>query len=141
MHRSKCKLCNSIIEITNQVDIFSCACGEVATDLCFGTFHVHVKSDIDNFTLVDDDGNEIKPKYEKSKDFMPRVYDSYGVHTIDVSGDIGEPNMGSRRELLSMLDQMIYTYDNMPPGALHSPITHADLSAVLSLLSSIFKAS
>lgn len=46
----------------------------------------------------------------------------------------------SKKDLLDMLDEMIKNYENLPPHAMISPITHYDLAAALMLLSSILRA-
>lgn len=46
----------------------------------------------------------------------------------------------NRKELIEMLDEMNVNIERLPTYALSSPITNYDLSALLILLSAIFKA-
>jgi len=46
----------------------------------------------------------------------------------------------SRDELLEMLDEMIKSYDRLPPGAMIAPVTQSDLLSVLMLVSAIVRA-
>lgn len=120
-NRAKCKLCNTIITTLNTLDEFSCPCGELTIDCISGEFHAKVKSDIDNLILVDDEGNEIIPKF------------------AHIELEMSVPN--SRKEILLTLDAMIASIDSLPPSARQSPITHSDFSAALSLIATLFRAS
>jgi hypothetical protein len=46
----------------------------------------------------------------------------------------------TRKELIDMLDEMLANIERLPPHALASFITNYDLSALIILLSAIFKA-
>lgn len=46
----------------------------------------------------------------------------------------------SKKDLLSMLDEMVRNYENLPPHAAVMPITHYDLAASLILISELFRA-
>lgn len=48
-------------------------------------------------------------------------------------------NRPTKKELIDMLDEMNANIEKMPPYALTSPISNLDLSALLILLSAIFK--
>jgi hypothetical protein len=47
----------------------------------------------------------------------------------------------TRAEIADMLGEMIKSYEHLPPGAMLHPVTHADLYAVLLLLSATLRAS
>lgn len=51
-----------------------------------------------------------------------------------------ENHKPSKIELIDMLDEMNRNIEKLPLYAMSSPITHYDLSALLILLSAIFKA-
>lgn len=44
-----------------------------------------------------------------------------------------------KKELLDMLIQMAKAYDNLPPGAMLSPITHYDFHSLLLMLIALFR--
>ena len=119
-NRAKCKLCGSIIESFHSTDYVMCKCEEIAVDggpalIC------HAKS-FDNFLRVDDEGNEI---------------------IVTIEGINKKPDIQlkpTKKEILNVLEEMIKTIDNLPPGAMQVPITHYDYQWMLLLLSSILKA-
>lgn len=118
-NRAKCKLCESILDFLDG-DYLVCKCGELTLD----GIHKKViceKSD-NNFVQVDDEGNEI-------------VLNSH----IELSGNSGNVGKSNKKELLSMLDQMISNVENLPQGAMLSPVTHYDYVSLMILLSSILK--
>lgn len=125
--RAKCKLCNTVVETKNNFDIWSCPCGEISIDRISGAFHANVKNDIDNLILVDNDGNEIIPKISSAIEDSEQT-----THKID---------KGGLEELLYILDKYAENLHNLPPEARQSPITHSDFGALITLLSSIFRAS
>lgn len=45
----------------------------------------------------------------------------------------------SKKELIDMLDEMNVNIEKLPPYALSSPISNLDMSALLILLSAIFR--
>ena len=118
-NRAKCKLCDSVIESLSVNDMISCKCGEI--DIWGGedNFKCAAKN-FQNFLRVDDENNEI---------------------IVQVKGAIeyssSKPN---KKELLEMLDNMIKTYEALPPHAMQAPINHYDFASSLILLSSLFKA-
>ena len=87
--------------------------------------------DWSNFLRVDDQGNEIIVKIQY------------------VTGDIETPEDNHVKQLynenptkedkLKLLDEMIKTYESLPPKALNAPITGYDLLSSLLLLSSILR--
>jgi hypothetical protein len=122
INRAKCKLCNSIIESYHSTDLVLCKCGEISVDegealKCFAR-------DWNNFLRVDDQGNEIVVKLVNSD-----------VKPLDI-----QSNAPSKKELLTMLDEMIKNIEGLPTHAMTAPITHYDFASALLLLSSIFRA-
>ena len=116
-NRAKCRICNTIIESFTINDLVECDCGEIAIsggsqklDCFAGNFS--------NFMRVDDEGNEIVVSIQE------RPFTS---------------TKPSRAELIEILDEMRKRTENLPPVALYSPATNADLASVLMLVSEIFK--
>ncbi len=120
-NRAKCKLCNDIIESFHSTDSVNCKCGEIGVDggesmLCFAY-------DWNNFSRVDDEGNEIVVKVQEKEEGKPVEYSH-------------KPN---KKQLLDMLDEMIKNIENLPSHVMTSPINHYDYCSLLLLLSSIFR--
>jgi len=116
-NRAKCKLCNSIIESFHQFDYVLCECGEIAVDggnamKCYAT-------DFTNFMRVDDQGNEI-------------------VVTVQDSSDL-PTTKPTQKDLLKMLDEMIKSYERLPPKAMSNPVSNYDFCAALILIQSILE--
>lgn len=118
-NRAKCKLCNSIIESFHQYDMVLCKCEEIYVDA--GEAMKCGAKDWKNFVRVDEDGNEVIPKYPDQE-------------TIEKS------SKPSKEELLQMLDDMVKSYDRLPAAALSTPATNADLLSILLLVRSLFDA-
>jgi hypothetical protein len=94
--------------------------------------------------MVDDEGNEIIPK--KQEETKPTSISGEAPRATSdeplVRDENGRAlNMSSRRELLSMLDEMKKHIDDLPQHAQFAPVTHADWSALLGLLSLLFRSS
>lgn len=119
-NRAKCRLCQSIIESFHSTDYVLCKCGEIAVDR--GDALRCYAKDFTNFLRIDDDGNEIIVKMKED------------VKPLDIG------NKMTRTDLLSMLDEMIKSYERLPQNALYEPVTHSDLVSALLLLSSILRA-
>lgn len=120
-NRAKCKLCNDIIESFHSTDCVMCKCGEIGVDggdklLCFA-------NDFSNFLRVDDKGNEIVVKVENNSEPKDMILNT-------------KP---TKKDLLEMLDNFITNIDQLPQHAKYSPVSHADLSSVLTLVSSILR--
>lgn len=128
----KCRACDHIIDVKNNIDIFTCNCGEVSIDSIHGQIHANVKSDMTNLTVVDEEGKEIIPKLKESQ---VEHYEEI------VYKDENDEELVTRRELLSTLDAMIHNIRSLPPQARTASITHSDFEALLSLLSVLFRAS
>lgn len=140
MKRAKCKLCNNIIEIKNRIDMFSCPCGEITIDFITAQLHASIKTDKTNLLFVDDDDNEI----------VTKTLDSENVAWIDGKSIVDpkekemmneDVNLGSRRELLSMIDALIHNIDSMPNQGRFAPVTHSDFAEILSLVAALFRSS
>lgn len=121
--RAKCKVCNSILEVT-LYDMTFCKCGEVSIDMLSGEFHANVQDDINNLILVDDEGNEIIPKIATNSLIDSEI-----------------PYHNSKQSLIYALEQMSKNIYSLPSEARSSPITHSDFGELITLLSSIFRAS
>jgi hypothetical protein len=74
-----------------------------------------------NFLRVDDMGNEIIVKVQ-NEDVKPLYNEN-----------------PTREDKLKMLEEMIRTYENLPPNALAAPITGYDLLSALLVVCSIFR--
>ncbi len=60
--------------------------------------------------------------------------------TIEELDELSKSIKPTREELIEMLDEMNNNIERLPAHALIQPINHYDLSALLILLSAIFKA-
>lgn len=116
-NRAKCKLCGDIIESFHPTDLVLCKCGEIQVEA--GNALKCAAKDWKNFLRVDDQGNEIIVKV-KEDDVKP-LYNE-------------KP---SKKDLLGILDEMIKSYETLPPQAMNAYVTNYDLAAALLLLSSI----
>ena len=72
---------------------------------------------------VDDEGNEV----------MVTVKEKEQIETLP------QASKPSRKELLDMLDELRNRIETLPQHAMLSPITHADFTSLLLLLSAIFR--
>ena len=109
-NKAKCKLCGDIIESDNDKEWKQCTCGTLRLIGVRATFEK-----IEDICFIDDDGKEVDPTYKT----QPKP---------------------TRTELLDMLDEMNARIEALPPNAAVSAITHYDFSALILLLSSIFRA-
>lgn len=134
--RAKCRLCQTLVEIKNPLDIFTCSCGELQLDAIWGTVHAKVKDDISNLILIDDEGNEVVHK--RNGERIESTAKEILKDMIQASEGI-DPY--SKREHISLLKQMAQNIDSLPPSARSSPVTHSDLSSLISLLVELFCAS
>ena len=83
-----------------------------------------------NFLRVDDQGNEIIIAV-KSSDQIDNVKPLY-------INDIPEEKP-SKDRMLELLDDLIKSYESLPPNAMNTPVSHYDLLSALILLSSILR--
>jgi hypothetical protein len=121
-NRAKCKLCNSTIESFHSTDYVLCNCSQIA--VLGGDSMGCAAKQWDNFIRVDDEGNEIIVK----------------VKELDEADNSLEASTSpSRKELLSMLDDMIKNVENLPSHAMTLPITHYDYCSLMILLSTILR--
>ncbi len=118
-NRAKCRKCNCIIESLEPHDWIYCECSEIGLSGGNDSYKCYA-SDFGNFLRVDDDGNEIIVK-------------------IKEPDQIDNPTVLSRDDLLNMLDEMIKNIENLPEHAKLTSINHYDHSALLYLLSAIFR--
>ena len=122
-NRAKCKLCNSVIESFHDSDMVHCKCSEIY--VYGGEAMKCAANDWKNFVRVDDIGNEIIPKIvDKDSD----------VKQLDID------TKPTKKELLDMLEQDIKNMENLPQGAMLTPITHYDFCSSLMLLLAILRA-
>ena len=128
-NRAKCKLCSDIIESLHTTDYQKCSCDQIAIDggpdnfLCFSR-------DWANFFRVDDKDVEIPVKVSNSGKTIEKVEDKEET--------IAPP---SKTELLSELQIMLQNIEQLPPHAMHTPVTHYDLYSFMLVVSALFKAS
>ena len=120
-NRAKCKLCQDIIESFHRQDYITCKCGEISIDGGLDFYKAAAK-DWSNFLRVDDEGNEIQVQV-KEKD-------------NDVKEEI--THKPSKKELLSNLQEMVKTFNDLPQEAMMAPINHYDFSSLLSVLLVLF---
>lgn len=117
-NKAKCKKCEDIIESFHAQDYVTCKCGEIS---CFdGDAMRCAAKEWANFLRVDDQGNEIMVKVES--DVNPLYTEK-----------------PKKEELLLMLDEMIASYDRLPPHAMNSFVTQTDLASALLLISGLFR--
>lgn len=123
-NRAKCKLCEEIIESTHTHDYVTCKCGEISVD-GGNDYHRCRASNWDNFLRVDDEGNIVIPII---KDPEP--------DPIPEAKPLPKP---SKQEMLDMLDEMVKRIESLPADAIYAPVTHADFTSLLLLLSAILR--
>lgn len=121
-NRAKCKKCNDVIESFHSSDYVECKCGSIGLDggiamKCFA-------KDWEIFRRVDDHDNEIIPTIKDK--------DSEMISTI-----VNNTEKPSKKEMLSMLKDMITSIESLPSNAMSQPITHYDYLSLLLLISAI----
>ena len=121
-NRAKCKLCNSILESKAYRDYVICKCGEISIDGGPDELRCYA-NDWNNFLRIDDEGNEIIVKVE---DNVPKT-------NPDVINKL------SKEDLIKELDRLIESIEKLPIHVQQMPVSNADLSALLVVLSSILK--
>lgn len=126
-NRAKCKLCNETIEVLVHNEYVHCKCGEIT----IGPDLYCKATDFKNFLRISDENGEIPVSYQdKQAQENGEIDKEKELHIAPPSKD----------ELLSMLTDMIKSYENLPQHALNSPISHADHYSLLLLLESLFRA-
>lgn len=121
-NRAKCKLCQDIIESFHRHDYVTCKCGEISVDGGLDYFKCGAK-EWKNFLRVDDEGNEIEIQIKENKD-EPKHEEPVKKPT--------------KKELLSTLEDMVKTFNDLPQEAMSAPINHYDFSSLLSVLIVLF---
>jgi len=129
-NRAKCKLCSSIIESFHNTDYVTCKCGHISVYGGPSLMQCGAEN-WDNFLRVDDNGSEVVVKIRD----VNALFDPKKT-TSEIIQD-----RPTKQELISILDEMIAKIDTLPQHAMTAPISHYDYSALLILLSSIFKVS
>ncbi len=119
-NRAKCRKCNCVIESLEPHDWIYCECSEIGLSGGNDSYKCYA-SDFNNFLRVDDENNEIIVRCEQSN-----------------INDNSIPSL-SRSDLLNMLDEMIKNIEALPEHAKLTSINHYDHSALLYLLSAIFR--
>lgn len=120
-NRAKCKLCQVVIESTDEHDVCQCECGEISVLGGSKEFRCAAK-DFSNFIRVDDDDKEIevRVKNKTQEEEFPQT----------------QP---SKKEMIEMLYNMIKNYQDLPQQAMSTYINHYDLLSVLMLVYRIFE--
>jgi hypothetical protein len=94
----------------------SCKCGEISID--GGDVYFKCRAtNWSNFLRLDDAGNEISMADDEPTQ-LP---------------------IPTKQEKLQVLDEMIKSYQNLPPQALYAAVSHADFRDLLLCLSSILR--
>jgi hypothetical protein len=123
-NRAKCALCHDIIEVLVHNEYVTCKCGEIT----IGPDLYARATNFSNFLRIDSEGQEKPVTYQDKK------------HENDGQIDNKEQAHKSyREELIVFLDEIINSFDNLPPHAMRAPVTHADHKLLLMLISSLFK--
>lgn len=123
-NRAKCRLCQSIIESFHRHDYVTCTCGEIAVDGGRDYLKALAK-DFTNFLRIDDEDKVIPVKV---------------IETLDDVKPLDIPIPPTKEELISMLEEMAKSYENLPQHAMLNPVTNYDLASSLLLISQVFKA-
>ncbi len=127
-NRAKCKLCLDVLESFHENDYVQCKCGEIS--ICGGQVSFDCGArDFNNFLRLDDENREIEVKVINKED---------NTISVDPTGDQSDKIM-NREEKISMLREMLKSYDNLPPQAMQSSVTHYDLYSVIALVLSILE--
>jgi hypothetical protein len=139
-NRAKCKLCNEILESFHQHDYVTCKCGEISIDGGLQYLHAIAKN-WSNFLRIDDEGNEIivtvKSKEEAHESI---VKDNANSNKSNPSKENESVNHKPKKsEMISMLQEIIKSYENLPQHAMLLPISHYDFVSVLLLVSAILE--
>jgi hypothetical protein len=151
-NRAKCRLCDDIIESMHPSDLQLCKCGEIGVD--GGEALKCSARDWANFLRVDDEGKETAVRVQLNPiSNNERVLGSLGDVMVNAAMDalsgkgvspqsnilvLGSLALAEKRRLvLEAVNEMISTYEKLPPAAMSSPVTYYDLLSVLLLLESL----
>lgn len=127
-NRAKCKLCGIIIESSNPDSKIwvSCSCREISISGGNSEYLVAVNTSYDNLLRIDDNGNEIPVKVEKSERQDTKE------EAFEVKPD--------REQLLNMLLDQINNSESLPMHVRQSFVTYVELEAFMLLVYAILKA-
>lgn len=123
-NRAKCRLCKKVIESFHKSDYVECDCGEISVDE--GTCLRCSAKNWENFLRIDENDNEILVTVRTDPSLQPRK-------------EAIENAAPGRKEMIDALEEMIKAIDNLPEHARYAPVSHADLSPVLSVISALIK--
>lgn len=123
-NRAKCKLCNDIIESKERFDYVACSCGEISLVGGEESFGCGAKN-WDNFLRVDDDGNEFKPQVIEKGDVIEAAKEAVADEPPTIRGHV---------------EALVKTLNELPPGAMTTPITHYDFHSILLIVLRIIDA-
>lgn len=126
-NRAKCKLCKTVIESLHPVDLVSCKCGEISIDGGTMALKAFAKN-WGNFLRIDDDDKEINVTVKDSPN-PPEKKNHF----------FGHPNKSRKNEVVDMFNDIVETFENLPPQALNTYVTHYDLLSVMLVLAEFFK--
>ena len=113
----------STIESYALNDFVQCKCGEIGVS--GGTLKYSViANDLTNVIRIDDEGNEIIPKIVEKDELV----------------ELKEKSKPNKKELLTMLDDMIHNIERLPEHAKSQPISHYDYASLITLISCILRA-
>lgn len=114
-NKAKCKLCEDIIESFHSTDLVMCSCGEISVD--GGDSMKCSANDFKNFLRIDEEGKEVEVSViEREKHSLPL----------------------KREDKLTILNDMIASFENLPEHGLQQHATNYDILSVLYLLKSLF---
>jgi hypothetical protein len=135
---AKCKVCEDIIESKHLHDYVVCKCGEIA--IVGGEDHWYAfGKNATSLIRIDEETNYL------GGDIQPRSVCNQNaeVHCNSNAkqGKDNEERGFSREELIDILDALAKSIERLPTGARLAPITHADHHDLITLISSIFRAS
>lgn len=124
-NRAKCKLCEEIIESKHVHDYVTCKCGEISVD-GGNDYHRCRAGNWENFLRVDDEGNIVIPVIKEPVSDEPHL-------------ELVPLTKPTKKEMLDMLDAMVKRIESLPAEAIYAPVTHADFTSLLLLLSAILR--
>lgn len=116
-NRAKCKNCQEIIEVIDNKGYVECSCKEIG----IGADLYVAARDWNNFLRLEEDDQEKDVQYQDKNKKDPE----------------DNPKPFTKQELLDELKKTAEIYANVPPQI---PVMHHDISVLLTLLFSIFKA-
>ena len=123
-NRARCRLCQEVIESKVMNEWITCKCEEITINGGTELFAAKAKH-IENFLRIDDDGNIIVPPVTNN--------------SIPDQKELDITPTQSRKDLLDGLKDIVRTYDNMPPHAMHSFVTNVELQTFMLYVIGIFE--